>query len=162
MADGGSEMLEVGLIVREAKWARRMVGELDPQTKIPTTKVPKVAYRAYGINGVGETLGSSRRWKPGGWRQSDSSALQEIGDGKRLHVLFQRSATTATDGSSIPAWVGSSSPKTVRAAFGCGWNTAGFGRNPESGLSSGRTGRATGSTSLRQLRTGPLSTSPSE
>ncbi|MEC8865607.1 MAG: hypothetical protein VXX20_03885, partial [Verrucomicrobiota bacterium] len=85
MADGGSEMLEVGLIVGEAKSGEeiRMVAELDPQTgefqlRLEGLAPGRYAYRAYGINGVGETLGSSRSFEKPGDAISDSSALQAV------------------------------------------------------------------------------------
>ena len=61
MADGGSEMLEVGLILREAKSGEetRMVAELEPQPgefqlRLEGLAPGRYAYRAYGINGVGK------------------------------------------------------------------------------------------------------------
>jgi hypothetical protein len=85
MADGGSEMLEVGLILREAKSGEetRMVVELEPQPgefqlRLEGLAPGRYAYRAYGINGVGETLGSSRSFEKPGDEISDSSALQGV------------------------------------------------------------------------------------
>ena len=85
MADGGSEMLEVGLILGEANGDEqtRMVVELDPKTGEfhlrPEGLAPgRYSYRAYGINGVGETLGSTRTFEKPDQESPDSSALQAV------------------------------------------------------------------------------------
>ena len=85
MADGGSEMLEVGLILSEAKSSEEtfMVAELDPQTgefhlRLENLSPGRYSLRAYGINGVGETLGSTRTFEKPDQESPDSSTLQAV------------------------------------------------------------------------------------
>jgi hypothetical protein len=85
MADGGSDIIEVGLILDETNGDEqtRMVAELDLQTsefqlRLEGLAPGRYAYRAYGINGEGETLGSSRSFEKPGDAISDSSALQAV------------------------------------------------------------------------------------
>ena len=85
MADGGSEIIEVGVILSEAKSSEetRMVVELVPETGEfqlrPEGLAPGLySYRAYGINGVGETLGSTRTFEKPDQESPDSSALQAV------------------------------------------------------------------------------------
>ena len=85
MADGGSDIIEVGLILDETNGDEqsRMVAKLDPQTgefklRLESLDPGRYSFRAYGINGVGETLGSTRSFEIPGDESLDSSALQAV------------------------------------------------------------------------------------
>ena len=85
MADGGSDFIEVGLILDETNEDEqtRMVAEFDSHTgefhlRLDDLSPGHYSFRAYGINGVGETLGSTRSFEIPEDESPDSSALQAV------------------------------------------------------------------------------------
>ncbi|MEC8777503.1 MAG: hypothetical protein VXX28_00625, partial [Verrucomicrobiota bacterium] len=83
MADGGSEIIEVGVILSESRESQeiRMVAELDGTeffVRLEDLAPGRYAYRAYGLNGVGETIGALRHFEQADEEIPEESALQGV------------------------------------------------------------------------------------